>query len=92
MSGELDEARRRFADRYGRAPQGDEVVYIPPTAKPQAALAVGALFGLAYDAAGDGTRYFHEFRNRPTVYVSADGRQVYILGGGYRFTSRGFVG
>ena len=92
MSDELDQARARFKDRYGREPAGDELVIVPPLVAPQAVLAVGKLFGLAYDAAGDGERFFHEFRNRPTVYVSADGRQVYILGGGYRFTSRGFVG
>lgn len=60
--------------------------------KPDMALEVGKFFGIAYVAGGE--IFFHKFnkRNRPLVFVSADGKQIYILKGGYRFTERGFIG
>jgi hypothetical protein len=57
-----------------------------------AALEVGQFFGIIYIA--EGKKYLHKFNanNRPQVFVSSDGRQVYVIGGSYRFTDRGFVG
>ncbi len=60
--------------------------------EPDVALVVGNLHGLSYRAKGDGKLYFHKFNNRPLFAVSFDGEQIYILNGGYRFTTRGIVG
>lgn len=61
---------------------------------PEIALVVGQLHGVSYKALGDGETYFHKFnaRNRPLFASSFDGQQLYILKGGYRFTTRGIVG
>lgn len=55
-------------------------------------LEVGQFYAILYIAGGK--KYLHKFnkRNRPLVTVSADGKQIYILKGGYKFTDRGFIG
>lgn len=63
---------------------------------PKQALAIGELFDVGYVTVRDGKveRYRHTFpaRSRPLLVVSFDGTQLFILGGGYRFTDRGIVG
>lgn len=90
------EACRRFRDFHGRdpAPANSEIVNIGGLRIPTLGLAVGQFVGIGYRSIGDGLDYYHEFdsNSRPSVYVNADGRQIYILGGGYRFTYRGFLG
>lgn len=60
-----------------------------------ALIIVGYLDGVMYDTVRDGKRekYIHEFANhaRPLLATSHDGRSLYILGGGFRFTERGIV-
>jgi hypothetical protein len=86
---------RRAASLYerfqGKKPTTLQVVEIS-TPEPDVALVVGTLHGLSYRAKGDGKLYFHKFKNRPLFAVSYDGKQIYILKGGYRFTERGIVG
>jgi len=56
---------------------------------------VGTVDGILYTTVRDGNteKYIHEFKkkSRPHLAVSHDGKQLFILGGGYAFTERGIV-
>lgn len=86
-------AHTLFNGFQGRPPIGKELAILE-CEKPREILQVGPLDGVIYTALGDGQRYIHQFTKtrRPLLYVTADGAQAIILGGGYRFTDRGFVG
>lgn len=62
-------------------------------APPKAALAIGKVFGIMYSVDATGERFHHEFKQQaqPTLIVSHDGHQVFLRGGAYTFTERGFV-
>ncbi|MGH6795929.1 MAG: hypothetical protein ACREDH_12230 [Methylocella sp.] len=89
----LAEASRRFARFTGHKAERVEKMSFP--GKPGAGLAVGPLLMLAYSATRDGVRenYMHKFRekSRPTLVSSADGKNLFLLGGKYHFTERGIV-
>lgn len=82
-----------FRAFQGRDPIGKELSILD-CEKARAIVQVGVLDGVIYTALGDRQRYIHQFTksHRPLLYVTADGAQAIILGGGYRFTERGFVG
>lgn len=88
---EIARAEKLFKSFNGRYPRGSEIVKVGVLTRPQVAVAVGPMIGLAYRAIS-GKEFYHEFTTRPLIYVNADGRQIYTLEGGYRFTDRGFVG
>lgn len=58
-------------------------------------IVVGKCDGVLYTTIRDGKRerYIHEFRSRarPLLISSSDGRQLYLIGGSYRFTHSGIV-
>lgn len=62
--------------------EADAVVFVP-----------GVCESVVYTTIRDGKRerYIHDFKNRPVLAISSDGKQAYILAGGYKFTERGFV-
>ena len=80
-----------FKSFHEKAPGPGKIIGIEQKGRIEA-LEVGQLYGIAYIA--DGKKYFHKFNrnNRPLVFVSSDGRQIYCLKGGYKFTDRGFIG
>jgi hypothetical protein len=84
-------ATRLFKSFHEKAPKKGQIVALRQKGDIEA-LEVGQFYGIAYIA--EGKKYFHKFSsgNRPRVFVSADGKQIYILRGGYRFTDRGFIG
>jgi len=59
------------------------------------AMAIGHLDAVMYSTVRDGKKekYIHKFRkgSRPVLACSSDGKQLYILAGGYQFTDRGIV-
>lgn len=70
----------------------DRVVEISfPT--PVVSLEVGRLVAVAYEVDGQKEPFFHRFQknNRPILYVSSDGKQIFVGHGTYRFTDRGFL-
>lgn len=85
-------ARALFKRFHNREPHEGEIVKLAPIAGQPLAV-VGELQGVIYKAVGDGKRYRHLFKakSRPVIAVTPDGSQAFILAGGYRFTSRGFV-
>lgn len=89
---EYGRAADLFARFHGREPREGEIVKLGPIASQPLAV-VGELQGVIYKAVGDGKRYIHRFKakSRPVIAVTPDGSQAFILAGGYRFTSRGFV-
>lgn len=62
---------------------------------PEVCLLVGELDGVLYTTVRDGVKesYIHKFKksSRPLLATSYDGKQLYILGGGYTFTDAGIV-
>lgn len=85
-------ANRLFRAFQWRDAKAGEIIEVGGLEKPAVALAVGTAISIGYKAIGDGKDYYHEFEgNRPKVFVSADGKQVYFLGGEYTFTGRGFI-
>lgn len=86
-----EKAWQRFARFHERSPKEGELVTIQLTGKPTAFL-VGDLEGVIYRTRDDGQRYVHEFNKsaRPVLYVTDDGKQIYVLAGAYSFTDRGF--
>lgn len=92
---QLAQAQRRFDEFHERPARSvNDIINIGGLAVPTVGLAVGDFYAITYRAVGDGHLYTHKFgsTNRPLVYVNSDGRQIYILGGGYKFTARGFIG
>ena len=75
----------------GKAPKVLKKINVPPL--PETALAIGKVFGIMYSVDATGERFHHEFvgKARPLLIVAADGRQVFLSGGAYTFTKRGFV-
>jgi hypothetical protein len=93
---QLEEARALFKSFQFREPRigTDDVISISGLRIPTVGLMIGHMVEIGYKALGDGVYYKHQFSDfsRPLVYVNSDGRQIYILKGGYRFSDRGFIG
>lgn len=89
----ITQATRLFRAYFDRDPQGDEISRVAMRG-PDDALAIGPLYGLIYHSEIERKPFIHKFKasDRPLLLVSSDGRQIYVLGGGYRFTERGFIG
>lgn len=89
---EYEEALRLFEDFTGH--QGKPVAKTH-VSLPKTAMVVGRLDGVLYTTVRDGEKekYIHRFKARsaPILAASADGRQLFILGGEFRFTERGIV-
>lgn len=89
---EVTAAARRFQSFTGHRATRAQKVRLPQAS---AGFAVGPVLAVAYETTRDGKRekYMHEFHPgaRPLLASSSDGRSLYLLGGAYRFTSRGIV-
>jgi hypothetical protein len=89
---EYEKARALFRRFQGRDAKPGEVIGLEAAARVLTVLEVGTLVSLGYRATGNGETYYHEFEaRRPKLFVSATGQQAFIIGGGYRFTDRGFL-
>lgn len=86
-------AAKLFRMFHCREARAGELVSVAITGSHDALL-VGKIPSIRYIAAGDGKLYEHKFKvsDRPLLFVSADGSQVYVTRGSYRFTARGFIG
>lgn len=97
----IDAAKALYARFSGHSGQvvaelnADDVPGVLTSDKNTALILIGLLDGVMYETVRDGRRekYVHEFANhaRPLLASSHDGRSLYILGGGFRFTERGIV-
>lgn len=88
---DLRRATALYKGFTGKAPRTLKKITIP--ALPETGLAIGKIFGIMYSVDATGERFHHEFKGkaRPLLIVSDDGRQVFLSGGTYTFTKRGFV-
>lgn len=55
---------------------------------------VGELVGMIYRETGSKKSVFiHAFKKLPELYVSGDGKQIIVIGGGFKYSKkRGFEG
>lgn len=85
-------AVKLYTDFHGESPKYVDEYEID---LPSHALQIGRLEGVIYSCRMDGKhqRFLHEFtgKSRPILAVSADGTQLLVLDGDYRFTDRGIV-
>ena len=88
---ELEQAATLYEAFTDQAPGAVRKLDVPDM--PNAALAVGKVFGIMYSVDATGERFHHEFKShaQPLLLVAPDGRNVYLHGGAFTFTSRGFV-
>lgn len=86
----IKQAAKLFEDFTGH--EADEVIEIEVPDHDTHAL-VGEVEAIAYNTTRDDKRdsYIHEFKKfaRPLLSASHDGRSLYILDGGYKFTDHG---
>lgn len=87
----FDRAENLFTQFHGFPPVRGDVVAVNMR-QPEPALIIGQLLYVGYIALNEKTPYMHKFtKHRPLLASSSDGRQLYILKGGYRFTPRGIT-
>lgn len=86
------QAVKLFRKFFARDPRPHEIVDI--VQQKTIALRIGELDSVGYRIDGERIPNIHFFSrtDRPLLYVSSDGRQLYSVRGRYRFTDRGFVG
>lgn len=88
-------AEKLFESFHGRKPGPADIVEITFPAEPEICLVIGELDRLSYYTKEDKDPFMHKMGevsgNRPLLVCTSDGKQIYILKGGYRFTSRGFI-
>lgn len=60
---------------------------------PDSVVEIGNILAIVYEVDNTGEKLQHTFASkaRPLLVVSHDGKQVFIVGGQFTFTSRGFV-
>jgi hypothetical protein len=88
---EMAKAIQLYTDFTDKAPTHLKKIHVPPL--PKAGLTIGKVFGIMYSVDATGERFHHEFKGKaqPLLVVAHDGRQVFLSGGAYTFTWRGFV-
>jgi hypothetical protein len=89
---ELEKARALFKAFQYRYPREGELILLGGLDKPAVMFEVGNVLGLSYKALGNGADYYHDFSAPlPRLFCNAQGDQVFLVGGGYRFSARGFL-
>ena len=87
-----NKAVKLYRDFHGEHPRFVDEYDLPA---PDVGVYVGPCDGILYTAKIDGKteRLVHEFtgKSRPIFAVSADGRDILLLGGDFQFTERGLV-
>ena len=72
-----------------------KAVKIRVPGNPKIVVAIGKVLGIMYQTVRDGRleNYRHMFKvsSRPLLVSSPDGSQILLIGGSYKFTSRGIV-
>jgi len=85
----VSKAKKLFKAFNGRSPEFLDTVHIKDY---KTLVYIGPCLEIAY-LADDGNSYRHVFRrsSRPQLAVSADGKQLFLLKGRYKFTGRGIT-
>lgn len=90
----IQKAKKLFYDFSGHELGNDAFEVSMP--RPSILIPVGQLDGVLYTTIRDGKKesYIHEFKkpnSQPLLATDADGEQLYILEGNYKFTEKGIV-
>jgi hypothetical protein len=89
----VDQASRLYEDFSGH--RAEDYFHMDKPNIPGVVVLVGECDGIMYNAVRDGIheKYVHQFKkgSRPTLAVSPDGKQLFLLGGSYEFGERGIV-
>jgi len=90
-----EKALALFRGFHERDPHGAELVNLEFPMQP--VLQVGRCWAISYTVSGQRKPFLHRFapsniQHRPLLYVSADGKEAFLVKGKGRFTDRGFVG
>lgn len=94
-AGRLDfiQATRLYENFTGH--DGEVIAKIKISPMPKAVAVIGEIDFIGYTTFRDGQseKYIHKFAKaaRPMFCVSPDGKQIFLIGGEYRFTERGIV-
>ena len=85
----LRRGARLFKAFNGREPRHLDTVELPDYKQ---LVRIGPCVAIAYHA-DDGKDYIHKFKrgSRPLLAVTDDGKHLVLVGGRFRFTSRGIV-
>ena len=83
------EAAERYEEYFG-----EEAEFVTSEEFPNVAFELGRVDGITYTVIENGKEvtYHHDFNDRPPLAVSHDGRNLFVLGGEWKFTDRGIVG
>lgn len=83
---------RRYREFHGKDVASRRRVSVPLLREGQELMVLGDLQEIVYKRPGEQVPYKHRF-SRPYAKLATDskGRRLYIVGGGYRVTSRGIV-
>lgn len=88
---------RRAANLYERfsGHEAEEAGRVKVPRLPPVGVAIGVVDFIGYTTVRDDVteKYIHKFKpaDKPLFVVSPDGKQIYLVGGGYDFTERGIV-
>lgn len=92
MRGSWRQAARLFTGFFERDPEDEEVAVVT-VPDPQVCIIVGKVLKITYRATGKEFDLEHTFEaENPLLAVSASGEQMFMIGGDYVFTERGFIG
>jgi len=95
LAGEITAARGLYC-RFSTAEPGRLLRVRHPRLMPEAVAELGRLVGVIYrsDRAtpGQPRTYLHFMRDPPRLVSDAAGKQLYVVGGTYKVTSRGIEG
>jgi hypothetical protein len=89
----LKQAARLYGDFSGH--EAEIVGRVKAPKIPRVLVKIGQIDGILYRTVRDGKKekYIHKFAKgaKPTFCVSSDGKQIFLLGGRYRFTEQGII-
>jgi hypothetical protein len=87
-----EQAIRLFTKFHLRKPRQGEVATLR-RAEDEVVFKIGELSAIQYAIDGHKKDYYHKFAKsgRPLLLSSADGSQIFILKGRWKFTDRGFM-
>lgn len=90
----MEKAYKLFKRFHRREPASGEIMLLEFPKDAIDVLQMGAVYGIIYKTKEEPKPFLHKFNkhNRPLLFASSDGKQLYILKGGYRLTERGIVG
>lgn len=93
MSRDVQKAADLYERFSGHEAEAVGKIKVPPL--PKVGVSIGEIDGVLYTTVRDGVveKYIHKFKasDKPLFVVSPDGKQLFLIGGRYRFTERGIV-